>query len=196
MVLFCLEKETSFFRLYSAAFSLRSGRAGRCDKRLETRTGFLISQIKQVQGRVFDRLLQSCGVEEFNGPQGRILYVLWQSEGIPIVELAQKTGLAKNTLTAMLGRMEQNGLIGREASSLDKRQSLIRLTPKARALEKRYHQVSKQMDDLFFQNFKREEIEELEQYLDRIVSNLEQTEQALKKGKDLQYGKSENEDRQ
>ena len=52
------------------------------------------------------------------------------------------------------------------------------------------------MDDLFFQNFKREEIEELEQYLDRIVSNLEQTEQALKKGKDLQYGKSENEDRQ
>ncbi len=156
----------------------------------------MISQIKQVQGRVFDRLLQSCGVEEFNGPQGRILYVLWQSEGIPIVELAQKTGLAKNTLTAMLGRMEQNGLIGREASSLDKRQSLICLTPKARALEKRYHQVSRQMDDLFFRNFKTEEIKELEQYLDRIVSNLEQTEQALKKGKDLQYGKSENEDRQ
>ena len=156
----------------------------------------MISQIKQVQGRVFDRLLQSCGVVEFNGPQGRILYVLWQSEGIPIVELAQKTGLAKNTLTAMLGRMEQNGLIAREASSLDKRQSLIRLTPKARALKKRYHQVSRQMDDLFFQNFKREEIEDLEQYLDRIVSNLEQTEQALKKGKDLQYGKSENEDRQ
>ena len=156
----------------------------------------MISQIKQVQGRVFDRLLQSCGVAEFNGPQGRILYVLWQSEGIPIVELAQKTGLAKNTLTAMLGRMEQNGLIAREASSLDKRQSLIRLTPKARALKKRYHQVSRQMDDLFFQNFKREEIEDLEQYLDRIVSNLEQTEQALKKGKDLQYGKSENEDRQ
>jgi len=29
-----------------------------------------------VQGRVFERLLQACGVEEFNGPQGRILYVL------------------------------------------------------------------------------------------------------------------------
>ncbi len=58
--------------------------------KLETQTGFLISHIKQVQGRVFDRLLQTCGVEEFNGPQGHILYVLWKNEDIPIVELAQK----------------------------------------------------------------------------------------------------------
>lgn len=151
--------------------------------RLETRTGFLISHIRQVQGRVFDRLLQTCGVEEFNGAQGHILYVLWKSEGIPIVELAQKTGLAKNTLTAMLCRMEENGLICREASSSDRRQSLISLTPKARALEERYNQVSQQMNNLFFMDFEKVEIKELEQYLDRIVSNLERAEQALKKRK-------------
>lgn len=149
---------------------------------METRTGFLISYIKQVQGRVFDRLLQTCGVEEFNGPQGRILYVLWKQEGVPIVELAQKTGLAKNTLTAMLGRMESNGLICREISESDRRQSLIHLTPKARALEERYNEVSREMNCLFFRNFEEKEIKELEQYLDRIVFNLEQTEQALKKG--------------
>lgn len=162
--------------------------------KLETRTGFLISHIKQVQGRVFDRLLQTCGVDEFNGPQGHILYVLWQSEGIPIIELSQKTGLAKNTLTAMLSRMEENGLICREVSASDRRQSLIGLTPKARALEKRYNQVSQQMNSLFFKDFETEEIKELEQYLDRIVSNLEQTEQALKKGKDIHDGKGKNED--
>ena len=78
---------------------------------MESRTGFLISQIKQVQARIFQRLLQECGVEEFNGPQGHILYVLWQKDEVPIVELSQKTGLAKNTLTAMLGRMEEQGLI-------------------------------------------------------------------------------------
>lgn len=160
---------------------------------LETRTGFLISHIKQIQGRVFGRLLQTCGVEEFNGPQGHILYVLWQSEGIPIVELAQKTGLAKNTLTVMLCRMEENGLICREVSASDRRQSLISLTPRARALEKRYNQVSQQMNSLFFKDFEKEEIKELEQYLDRIVSNLEQTEQALKKvGKDVHDGKGKN----
>ncbi len=171
---------------------MRSGGARKGVISLETRAGFLISHIKQVQGRVFDRLLQTCGVDEFNGPQGHILYVLWKSEGIPIVELAQKTGLAKNTLTAMLCRMEENGLICREILASDRRQSIISLTPKARALEKRYDQVSQQMNSLFFKDFEKVEIKELEQYLDRIVSNLEQAEQALKKGKDVHDGKGKN----
>ena len=118
--------------------------------------------------------------------------MLWKSEGIPIVELAQKTGLAKNTLTVMLCRMEENGLICREVSASDRRQSLISLTPKARALEKRYNQVSQQMNSLFFKDFEKAEIKELEQYLDRIVSNLERAEQALKKGKDVHDGKGKN----
>ena len=44
-----------------------------------TNGGFLISQVKQVQGRVFDAMLQEAGIEEFNGAQGRILYILWQT---------------------------------------------------------------------------------------------------------------------
>lgn len=80
---------------------------------METRTGFLITQIKQLQGRVFQRLLTESGVEEFNGPQGRILYVLWQQDGVPIAKLVRETGLAKSTLTAMLSRMESSGLITR-----------------------------------------------------------------------------------
>lgn len=47
---------------------------------IETRGGFLISQIKQIQGRIFGRLLVEAGIEEFNGAQGRILYVLWQED--------------------------------------------------------------------------------------------------------------------
>lgn len=147
---------------------------------METRTGFLISQIKQRQGRVFQRLLQECGVEEFNGPQGNILYVLWQGDGVPIVELSRKTGLAKNTLTAMLGRMEESGLIYRRQSAEDHRKSFICLTEKARGLEDRYEQVSQQMNELFFQGFRDSEIEELEGYLDRIVANLQQAERAGK----------------
>ncbi len=150
----------------------------------------MISQIKQVQGRVFERLLQDCGVEEFNGPQGRILYVLWQKDGVPIVELSQKTGLAKNTLTAMLGRMEENGLIARRAGKVDRRQSLIFLTEKARSLQAKYDEVSQQMNKLFFTGFEEAEIEELEKYLDRIVKNLEQSEKNLKQGKELYHGKS------
>ncbi len=145
----------------------------------------MISQIKQVQGRVFTRLLQECGVEEFNGPQGRILYVLWQRDGVPIVELSQKTGLAKNTLTAMLGRMEENGLVIRQPSETDRRQSLIALTKRARGLQAKYDEVSQQMNTLFFSGFAETEVKSLEGYLDRIVTNLEQAEKDLKQGKEL-----------
>lgn len=151
--------------------------------RLETRTGFLISHIKQVQGRVFERLLHDCGVEEFNGAQGRILYVLWQQDCVPIAELVLQTGLAKNTLTSMLARMEEAGLITRSASEKDRRQILISLTGKAKTLEERYMEVSQQMNELFFRGFSQGEIRLLEDTLDRIVSNLEKAESELKKGK-------------
>ncbi len=47
-------------------------------------------------------MLQEAGIEEFNGAQGRILYILWQEDNLPIVELSRRTGLAKTTLTGML----------------------------------------------------------------------------------------------
>lgn len=151
---------------------------------MESRTGFLISQIKQVQSRIFQRLLQESGVEEFNGPQGHILYVLWQKDEVPIVELSQKTGLAKNTLTAMLGRMEDAGLIERKAARSDKRQSLIVLTKKARNLQGKYDEVSQKMNEIFYKDFTQKEVVTIDGFLDRILLNLEQSERSAKSGKE------------
>lgn len=151
---------------------------------MESRTGFLISQIKQVQARIFQRLLQECGVEEFNGPQGHILYVLWQKDEVPIVELSQKTALAKNTLTAMLGRMEEQGLIERKTAESDKRQSLIVLTGKARDLQGKYDEVSKKMNEIFYKDFTEKEVEKIDGFLDRILQNLEQSERSPRSGKE------------
>lgn len=151
---------------------------------MESRTGFLISQIKQVQSRIFQRLLQESGVEEFNGPQGHILYVLWQKDEVPIVELSQKTGLAKNTLTAMLGRMEDAGLIERKAARSDKRQSLIVLTKKARDLQGKYDEVSQKMNEIFYKDFTQKDVVTIDGFLDRILLNLEQSERSAKSGKE------------
>ncbi|MCR4720580.1 MAG: MarR family transcriptional regulator [Lachnospiraceae bacterium] len=70
------------------------------------------------------------------------------SSFLPIVELSQKTGLAKNTLTSMLGRMEEAGLIARKSGKADRRQSLITLTEKARNLESKYREVSDLMNGI------------------------------------------------
>lgn len=147
---------------------------------IETRTGFLISQIKQVQGRVFERLLAESGVEAFNGPQGRILYVLWQGDGVPIAHLVKKTGLAKNTLTAMLNRMESGGLVTRQPAERDRRQVLIWLTETARGLEGQYERVSQRMNQLFYRGMGQEDAELLDGLLDRVLENLERCERELK----------------
>lgn len=122
---------------------------------------------------MFQRLLAESGVEEFNGPQGQILYVLWQREGVPITELSHKTGLAKNTLTAMLGRMESAGLTVRRPSPGDRRLALIFLTEKARSLEEKYNQVSERMNQLFYRGMTQEDANTLDGLLDQVLANLQ-----------------------
>ena len=146
---------------------------------IETRGGFLISQIKQIQGRVFGRLLTEAGIDEFNGAQGRILYVLWQEDQLAIVELSRRTGLAKTTLTGMLDRMEGQGLIERRYDPRDRRQIRIQLTENARGLERKYREVSDEMSRLFYKGFTDEEILRLDAELERVLKNLEQEERKL-----------------
>ena len=138
----------------------------------ETNGGFLISQVKQVGNRIFERILSQSNIDAFNGAQGRILYVLWQSDGVPIVALSQKTGLAKTTLTSMLDRMESSGLLTRAYDKSDRRQILVNLTEKARSLQPEYQKVSARMNELYYKGFSDDEIELFESYLKRILDNL------------------------
>ena len=136
--------------------------------------GFLITRIKQVGGRVFDRILSQKKIDVFNGAQGRILYVLWQDDGIPISELSRQTGLATTTLTSMLDRMETADLIYRDRGDKDRRKIRIFLTEKAKGLEEDYNAVSEEMSSIYYKGFSDQEIEQLECYLERILKNVEE----------------------
>lgn len=140
----------------------------------ETEGGFLISQIKQIGGRVFERILMQSGIDAFNGAQGRILYVLWKDDHIPIIELSRKTGLAKTTLTSMLDRMEASGLITRIYDKSDRRKILIALTEKAKSLQAEFDRVSAKMSEIYYKGFTDGEIRQLEDFLRRILNNLKE----------------------
>ena len=140
---------------------------------METKGGYLISRIKQAGTRIFDRMLAASGIDEFNGAQGRILYVLWQHEDISISSLSAKTSLANTTLTSMLDRMENSGLIVRKPDPADRRSRLIALTDKAKALQHDYEWVSQQMNERYYIGFTESEIRQFEAYLQRVLENLE-----------------------
>lgn len=140
---------------------------------MRTNGGFQISKIKQLGDRVFEKILTAQGIEAFNGAQGRILYVLWQEDGVPIKTIAERCGLAITSLTTMLERMEKSGLIIRQQDSGDKRKTLIFLTDKAKALKEDYDAVSDRMSTIFYQGFTEEEIRNFEEHQERIRLNLE-----------------------
>ncbi len=140
---------------------------------METKGGFLISRIKQVGTRIFDRMLSASGIDSFNGAQGRILYVLWQNDAISISSLSSQTSLANTTLTAMLDRMENNGLIVRKLDPKDRRNRLIALTEKAKSLQNDYDMISQRMNELYYIGFTEQEIVQFESYLQRVLNNLE-----------------------
>lgn len=133
--------------------------------------GFLLSKVHQLSGRVFNRLLREHGIE-FNSAQGRILFVLWKGDSIPITELADETMLSKSTLTSMLDRLEAAGHIRRDQIPEDRRVILIHLTDENKRLKNKYERVSREMTELFYEGFTWEEIKEFEGYLRRMLENL------------------------
>ena len=136
--------------------------------------GFLITKIKQLGDRIFEKVLSERNIDAFNGAQGRILYVLWQEDGVPIKTVSDQCGLAITSLTTMLERMEKQGLIRRIQDPSDKRKTLLFLTDKARSLKNDYDEVSNQMGDIYYRGFSEDEIRQFEGYLDRVRNNLEE----------------------
>ena len=140
----------------------------------ERQGGFLISKIKSIGGRRFDKILQQKNIDAFNGAQGKILYCLWQGEKMTATELSKKSGLAKTTLSAMLARMDEQGLIAIEESPTDKRSVTISLTPAAETLRAEYDNVTREIENIYYKGFTEEEFEQYESYLNRILNNLEE----------------------
>jgi DNA-binding MarR family transcriptional regulator len=133
--------------------------------------GFLMAKIRQVGGRIFERKLKKYKID-INPAQGRIMFALWQSDGVAISELAHRTQLKKSTLTSMLDRLEEAGYLVRVPSKEDRRKIEIRRTAKDRAMEAKYVEVSQEMTKLFYKGFSKSQIDRFESDLAKMLNNL------------------------
>lgn len=144
---------------------------------METKGGFYITRIKQLQDRIFEKLLQENGME-ISGGQGRILFVLWKQDHLSISEISRETSLAKNTVSIVVNGMVKKGLLIRSDNPENRRQTIVSLTDYAKSIQEKYEAVSRQMNALFYEGFTQEEQERLEQYLARILETLIHVEHA------------------
>ena len=141
------------------------------DKR---RGGFLTMHIRLLNGRIFQELLNEEEGVLYRSEQGKILTVLWDSvDGrATSTDIAIKTGLANNTLTSMIEKLIQQGLVSCEHCTKDKRKKYIILTQLGWSQKEIGDRVSKKLADIFYEGFQNEEIKQFEKFQERILDNL------------------------
>ena len=141
-----------------------------------TKGGTLLSQVHQVCGRVWNKILRENDMADLEGARGRIIFALWGKDGVPIKTLCEKTSLDKSTLTGIIDRLERDGYIERKPSETDKRSTLILLTGKEQEFANHIQKVSDQMNEIFYKGFTDEEISQFDNMLARILANCKEAE--------------------
>jgi len=140
---------------------------------MKSNGGFYLTQIKQLQDRLFSKLLTKYGLD-FSSSQGRILFVLWNENHLTMSEIGKKTSLANNTLTNVIDRMVKQNYLVREVNPKNRREVIISLTDFAISLKEKNEEVSQEMTKIFYENFNEEEIISFEETLEKLLNNLKQ----------------------
>ena len=104
--------------------------------------------------------------------QFRHLQQLAEKDGIPQAELSKRIGIPKAESTGVLESMDQADLITRRRDPHDRRQRLVFLTPKARALQPRMRACAEKVNGLARTGLTASEEEVLFDLLDRVKHNL------------------------
>ena len=136
--------------------------------------GYLIHHVGLLNGRTYQKLLKKQPSAQFRSEQAKILSSLWdyENECMTFTDLSQKTGLANNTLTNMIKILEEQGLVSLEACKIDKRKRYVSLTELGKAQKVVGDEVSCELGEQFYKGFSSKEVAQFEAYLERIISNL------------------------
>jgi DNA-binding MarR family transcriptional regulator len=102
------------------------------EKVLEDQLCFLLYASSREMTKKYKPLLDKL---EVTYPQYLVLLLLWEQDTLTVKKLGELLALDSGTLTPMLKRMEQNGLIIRERSTEDERSVMIKLTEKGLGLQ-------------------------------------------------------------
>ncbi|MFA9413376.1 MarR family winged helix-turn-helix transcriptional regulator [Streptococcus sp. E29BA] len=135
--------------------------------------GYRATHISLLNGRLFQHLLAQEPEALYTGEQGKILHCLWLHGGRgTATDIAIHTGLANNTLTSMLKRLEEQGLIVPQPCPNDKRKKIWHLTDKGWGQEVIGKRVSECLSIIFYEGFSEEEVTTFISYQKRILDNL------------------------
>jgi DNA-binding MarR family transcriptional regulator len=105
--------------------------------------------------------------------QPPVLFALDEEEGPSNSKLAETLHITPATMTNKIKRMERAGLVVRRRDPEDERVSRVYLTDKGRGKMSRLRRSMDEIDAVLLKGFSKQEAEQLEAMIVRIIENLE-----------------------
>ncbi len=99
--------------------------------KLDQQLCFALYSTSLAMSKLYRKLLRGLGLTY---SQYLVMMVLWERNELTVSEVGERLFLDSATLTPLLKRMEQAGLLTRARAASDERQVIISLTPQGDAL--------------------------------------------------------------
>lgn len=133
------------------------------------RIGWLYARTGKKRRKLIERELSITNVYR---AQHQILMMLSKDNGISQTEIAKEQDCSTAAVAVSLKKLEQGGYIKRVVNQEDNRFNEVAITEKGNAVVKQSIDIFLKCDELMFEGFSEQELDELEGYLERIRTNL------------------------
>jgi len=131
--------------------------------------GYRIKLLSQLLTRKFQELMEPYGLTAFHW---LVLCCLWEEDGLPTCSIGEKLQQVGGTITGVLDRMEERGLIRRERDIDDRRVWRIWLTEAGKQLETVLPPLAMEVREQALDGISPQEREQLSQLVDQLIANL------------------------
>lgn len=131
--------------------------------------GYQLKLVSQLTYREFQGRLEPFGITPFHY---LVLCCLWQEDGLATSGIAEKIQQLGATLTGVLDRMEERGMVRRERDPQDRRIWRVWLTEEGNSLREVLPPIAAEALEKFLTGVSARDRERLSKILARIVVNL------------------------
>ena len=129
---------------------------------------------KKISEKLERRANEDCGKRPFTFAQGKILCYLHEheTETVTLKDIEKFLDCSHATVSGLVSRLEEKGLVSLETNERDRRIKNLRLTEKEQNDYSEMKERQKSMEERLLSGFSEEERVQLSGYLKRIYQNL------------------------
>ena len=125
----------------------------------------ILTLLKEIRSLIDKNLKSKLNLGNFTMPQTMIIYNLVNNDKMKISDLSEKMGLTNSTVSGIVDRLEDQGVVTRERSIKDRRVVYVELTPENK---KKYLDMNANLDRYFHEMLEDLSPEQINNALDSL----------------------------